>query len=354
MSQLVLTKGQSGSFTVTVKRNGAVVDITAVQLRFEARRNPADAAAVITKTVGSGIVIVDGPAGVASINIDVADSDQFDESEILLFWKLDLNAGLDWERVDTGTLFFGPQDADDTYISLADVRAEGVTSGMADDATVLAAIKTWQAFLERACRQWFYPKDLTVLLDGTDSDALHFNVPIVSCAEIRINGQDVALDKTYYRVYSGGEDRKNPRIKLIDNHAYHHDIYTAPMGMGRLLFRKGRQNQYVRAMFGYIEADGSPPALIQRALMKLVIEKLATPLVPNFSGPMVPPPLLAGVISEEWTDGHKIKYEPKGGALKPRAPGLAGITNDQEILNIIKLYKAPLGVIAVAAGTSYR
>lgn len=235
------------------------------------------------------------------------------------------------------------------YIAIADIRALGITVPMASDATIQAAIETWQQFIERATRQWFYPLDLTLLLDGTDSDAIHFGVPAISISELRLNGDSVALNPNYYRVYNNNSaypaDRQNPRVKLIDSFTGNRDIYTAPMKDGRLQFRFGRQNQYIKGTFGYVEADGSTPLLIKRALTLLVVEKLTKPVfVDPANPPAVPPPLFSGVVIEEWTDGHKIKYAQSGGELNPRAPGLAGITDNPEVLGILKLYRAPIGV----------
>jgi hypothetical protein len=92
-----------------------------------------------------------------------------------------------------------------------------------------------------------------------------------------------------------------------------------------------------------VEEDGSAPALIKRALIKLVIEKLRAPIIPSPVSATIIPPLVAGLISEEWTDGHKIKYALPG-EVRTVSPGLSGITSDPEILMILKLYKAPIGV----------
>lgn len=239
----------------------------------------------------------------------------------------------------------------DTYVSVAEVRAVGLNSDPPSDGAIQSEICTWQAFLERATRQWFRPIATEFFLDGTDSDALHLPVPIISIDEIRINDEEEALDVRHFRVYDGillPDDRKNPRIKLVDTFANRRDIFTGPDRAFRNRFRKGRQNQFVKGTFGYVEANGAPPLLIKRALIKLVIEKLGVPLVEDPSNPVNPPPLVTGMVKEEWTDGHKLKYEISGGALKARAPGLAGITNDPEILRIITLYKAPIGMATPA------
>jgi len=247
---------------------------------------------------------------------------------------------------------------DDTYISVADVRALGLNDDPPTDAQIQSAICLWQSFIERATRQWFRPIQLTLLLDGTDSDALHFGVPIISVDEIRINNLTTALETDRYKVYNDqsglGTGRQNPRIKLVDSFEASRDIYTAPDKYGRTIFRKGRQNQFVKGIFGFVEDDGvSAPPLIKHALSKLVVEKIANPVVPGTEPEDLPPPVITGPIHEEWTDGHRLKFRQSGSTLLPRNPGLAGITDDQEILNILRLYRAPIGV-ATMANPSYR
>jgi hypothetical protein len=239
------------------------------------------------------------------------------------------------------------------YVSVSEVRAKGL-SDPPTDSDIQASITLWQSFLERACRQWFRPISLTLEVDGTDSDALHFGVPIISIDEIRINNEETALGTDRFKVYSERQmytDRQNPRIKLVDTFSDRRDIFTAPIRGGRTLFMKGRKNQFIKGTFGYTEVDGSTPELIKHALCKLVIEKLTTPILP-IAG-ITPPPIISGLKLEEKTDGHQIKFQAPGGGVNPRAPGLVGITQDQEILTIIKLFKAPIGV-ATPAHPSWR
>lgn len=240
------------------------------------------------------------------------------------------------------------------YITVQDVRDAGIPTegnGGPTDAVITAQIAIWQEFLDRACRQWFSSKTLTFNVDGNDSRVLFFGVPIISIDYIKLNDSTEELSTDYYRVYNDKimpEDRRNPRIKLIE--ATNRDIYRG-IGMNEqyLRFRRGVQNQEIKGDFGYLEEGGTVPLLIQRALLKLVVEKLTNPVVPGSASSAMPPPppIVAGVI-EEWTDGHKMKYSD---AIKSKKYGLSGITQDQEILDIIKLYKAPIG-IATPAGPS--
>lgn len=242
----------------------------------------------------------------------------------------------------------------DLYISVADVRAAGLNQNPPDDATIFASIMLWQQVLERVTRQWFRPIPCELYLDGTDSDTLHLPVPIISISQLRINFDTSALPTDRYKVYAGRQlpdDRKNPRIKLVDTFGYERDIYTASDRTSRSRFYKGRQNQFIRGVFGYVEQDGSTPALIKRAMLKLVVGDLANPIVPGAGSGITPPPISAGIVREEVTDGHSIKYDVAGGDIKPRASGLSGLINDPEVQMIVKLYKSPIGMSTPANPT---
>jgi hypothetical protein len=264
-----------------------------------------------------------------------------------------------WKITSAAPYQSGPEDFEvlvqsgggstDLYITIADVRAEGLDVAVASDAKVLSYIEIWQAFMDRACRQWFHARQLVLRLDGTDSDTIHIGVPIIQVDHLKLNDSPTTLDSSLYRVYNGRsypDDRRNPRIKLIGVEDAH--IYTAPLS-GGLKFVKGRQNQEIKGIFGFVEDDGSTPKLIKRALLLLVIEKLTKPpYIADPSTTPTPPPPIVGNLMEEWTDGHKFKYSSAGGELAERKPGLTGITQNLEVLDIIKLYKAPIGIAAPA------
>lgn len=243
------------------------------------------------------------------------------------------------------------------YVTVADFRNLGVPDPPTD-AQIQAAITLCESFIDRACRQWFESRQLDFFFDGTDSDAIHLGVPIIDIDFLRINGNTSFLnsasnnlDPEFYRVYSSNDgmmdDRRNPRIKLVGDQ--HRDIYTAPLQYGRLLFRKGRQNQRIAGQFGFVEPGGVTPPLIVRAVQKLVIEKLASPVFGT--SPITPPSGGgSGVVVEESTDDHRIKFAVS--QLTPKRAGLSGFTQDQEVLDIIKLYKNPIGLATPAHWTT--
>jgi len=266
-------------------------------------------------------------------------------------WKSSASAPYQAGQEDFEVLVQSGGSSSDTYCSVQDIRDEGLTdTTLYPDAKVLGYIETWQEWIERVCRQWFVPKTKVFNVDGNGADTLFFCVPIISIDYVKINDSNVNLDAELYRVYSSREfpdDRRNPRIALRNTLTDPRDIYMPLFGPQR--FNVGKQNQEIKGTFGFVTPDGGTPALIKRALIKMVVEKLTKPIYVNPSastGP-APPPIL-GPILEEVTDDHKIKYGSPGGPSSPRKPGLTGFTNDWEILETLRLFKGPIGIGAPA------
>jgi hypothetical protein len=241
------------------------------------------------------------------------------------------------------------------YTTLEAVRLAGITEAMASDDAVNTAILLWSQIWERMTKQWFEPREAVLEIDGTDSDTLHFPVAIIEVTEMFINNSSDALDPSLYRVYNkrGGtevtDDRWNPRIKLIRDEE-HHDVYAAPLVNGTMKFRKGRQNQTITGTWGFVEADGSTPLGVERAVLLLVVEKLLNPIIPP-STPLPPMGGMTGVLVEEETDGHRQKWQAVGGPISTRPGGLNGITQNPEVRDLRMLYRAPTHIATPANWT---
>lgn len=239
------------------------------------------------------------------------------------------------------------------YIDADFLRGNPYNLPVADypDAEVNAQILVWQEAIDRATRQWFESRAAVVKLDGTGSDAIHFGVPIIVCNSLTINDEDTVLATDQYEVYNNRtgypDDRHNPRIKLKRGST--RNIFTSSFGPRQ--FNKGRRNQTVDGTWGYTEADGSVPALIQRALALAVIEKITNPEIEDSSGSSVAPAVPTGLLIEEETDDHRQRWQPAGGSTKARAPGLLGLFDNPEILRIITLYKSPISIATPADWT---
>lgn len=239
------------------------------------------------------------------------------------------------------------------YITAAFLRGApyNLDATLYPDGDVDPQIIVWESMIDRATRQWFESRAAVVAVDGSNSDTLHFAIPLITVNDLFINDETVALDTDFYEAYTNRtgypDDRRNPRIKL--RRGRQGDIFTRDGRAGRK-FLKGRRNQTIDGDWGFTEADGSVPPLIQRALALLVIEKITQPVLPAATSG-VPPAVPTGLLIEEETDDHRQRWQPAGGATRARAGGLLGLTNNPEVLRILQLYKAPVGIATPADWT---
>lgn len=232
------------------------------------------------------------------------------------------------------------------YATVDDVRSAGLTDEVAyPDDDVLAALQLASDAIDRATKQWFEPRQLTILFDGNGSDTIHLGIPIISISALYLNDDTTPLDTKLFRVYSSRtypDDRRNPRVKLTPASNAMSFFQALPLTSGLARFVNGRQNQKLVGLFGFIEPDGSTPLLVKRANLKVALRKLGALVQGGGPSPPPLPPAVAALISEQ-TDGHS--YTTAQAKLVNRRPGLAGLFDgDPEIADIVKLYRAPIGL----------
>lgn len=239
---------------------------------------------------------------------------------------------------ESDPIALGPAEMYPYYITVQDIRDEGLGTDVAGDTKVLDLIQTWQQFLERACRQWFVAREQQLDLDGTGSTLLQLPVPCIRLDALYLNGDFVnAVDPEYYVAYtgrggSGRDDRRNPRIKLITTET---DIFSGcgPLQTNLTKFDVGEGNQRIVGSFGYVESDGQTPGPIRYALRKLVC-RYAQSLVGATDAP-------SGAVIEEETDKHRRKWSDA--ALNSK---VWAVTGDPEVDQIIASYRGPLVIRA--------
>lgn len=227
------------------------------------------------------------------------------------------------------------------YVSVAEMRTEGVPSSILD-AKIIAALTMWQAVIERICRQHFDVRSATLDIDGTESNMLHLPVPIISVTSLYINNDFVTVQPTtMYKAYTSrgpvGDDRKNPKITLI---AEQQSIFSPSSSR---VFSKGKMNQRIVGSWGYTEPDGTTPEPIKYALKKLAIKQLkAGGSTGMWQGASVV--TAAGPMTQEVTDGHSMTYANMFQNIVK--PGTIGLTGDAQVDAILVLYKGPIIVKA--------
>lgn len=219
------------------------------------------------------------------------------------------------------------------YATLQEVRDFGVTEEMLSDAEVTLMLDAFSEAIDQICGQWFDARSIVVKIDGTNTDTLFFDVPIIEIDSLKINGETTATPPADYTVYNSRtmpDDRRVPRIVLGEEGGA-----LAHRG-ARPIFIAGRRNQIVEGRFGYLDVDGNTPALIKRALLLIVAEKaLNKPIPGEFEeeGKGV-----AGPLIEEVTDGHSRKWGfPQ---YKLQKAGIAsGLSSDPEVNKILLMFK---------------
>jgi len=221
----------------------------------------------------------------------------------------------------------------DPLVTLAQVRAEGLTVAQASDAKVTEAIQLASDLVERLCRTSFTTQTYTtaapLLLNGTGHDTIWFDDRVRTVTEIGIQTADgtqqTAYNATSYRLFASrtpsARDFRNPKVQRL----------------GARTFREGLLNVYLAGTVGTTELVGgveSVPLLIQRAVLILVIQDFAWLLTDDARQKM----RLGRFVKSQTTEGHR--YVLSDIAFSGAYSGI------REVDRILRLYSPPLGVRA--------
>jgi hypothetical protein len=155
------------------------------------------------------------------------------------------------------------------YVTVDELRDEGVAADISD-AQLLRIIQRASALIDAWTHRWFYPKQLTMLLDGTGKDTLLVGPPIIYVTQVRmlyrysnvlVPTEDELVDLNWLRIYNRHmqgltwpDDRDNPKISFLASWAE-----DAPRRMIELFpsgwWPNGVQNCEISGWFGYTDLD---------------------------------------------------------------------------------------------------
>lgn len=192
------------------------------------------------------------------------------------------------------------------YVSVADVRLEGVPDSVSN-ARIESRIAKWEAIVEKVTRNVFRvltPGEL--IFDGSNSDILHFDIPLVEVTSVIINEEETELDSDEYRAYTGKsqpqDDRTNPKIILTGNRT--NSLFRRTHGM----FYKGL-DQAITASWGYVDDDPDNPGsyITPPPIVQVLTELVALDLDGYFESD--PSGKALSSIRRERTDGHELEYQ---------------------------------------------
>jgi len=152
------------------------------------------------------------------------------------------------------------------YVSVEDIRIEGLTDPPYSDGLVTERIALAQAAFERLTGQFFDAhSDYTVKLDGRGHDILWLPFPpvsvdaLTSVAIVGNDGTSETLDADQYEVDMPEfpDGRMNPKLLRLSG--------TWP---------KGTRNVKMIGEFGFVESDKSTPLLVKNAVKRIAIKWL--------------------------------------------------------------------------------
>lgn len=230
------------------------------------------------------------------------------------------------------------------YVTVDDIRAEGVDAGDFPDALVNRRIAKWEDIAERLTRNVFRVLDPGELIfDGNNQHRLHFNLALVEVTELKINGDDTALPTDEYRAFVGKQkpqdDRGNPKIELLGAGIPSGQAVPSPWSGGGSIFKRGL-DQKITAKWGHVDPDpvtpGSyitPPA-VKESIIALVIHDLRGYFEQYYQGVNKP---MGAPVNRERTDDHEVQW-----AAMTMRQTWHMIPND--IRDTLLMYRAPMAI----------
>jgi len=222
------------------------------------------------------------------------------------------------------------------YIVPQDLYDEGLLESDYSQADVNSRIDFVEEWIERICRQWFYPQTMSRVFDGSDNKLLVLDIPLISDPPTEISFKNGSGDFVaqrldgflYYTQFP--DDRHYPRIRINDHARNRVSLQI------RGAFPRGQRNVKVTGDWGYVASDNlSPPKAIVHSTKLLVmdwIEKVGT-------GEAQEANLRNGMI-EETTDGHKYKLSESW--------GVGNLTGNAIVDRMLNKYKRQVKVSATS------
>lgn len=240
------------------------------------------------------------------------------------------------------------QSPEESYVLVSDLRDEGVPSSVSDS-FLSKRIALASRFVDNATKRFFYPKAMTITVDGRGGNKILLSDPIIAISEVLFDTTpwapsatqiELELVKVYNRHLTQGltspDDRNNPKLELFHpaEMLNHYGSYRSTWS--RLVFPVGQQNVTITGVFGYTDPDGTntqgkTPELIKHVTKLIVFKELAR--MSNTSARF--DARARHRLTSERTRDQAYTLEPLG-TLRG-----AFFTGDPEIDNILAHYMRP-------------
>jgi len=197
------------------------------------------------------------------------------------------------------------------YITLVDLRAEGVTDEEYGDVYIQGRITLAQQFIETLTSRFFEKRiNYEVLLNGTGHSTLFLPIPPINgtnaITSVVVSDEVLSSDSYKYPLRQMPDDRFNPRIIYIDS-----------------IWPKGELNVKIVGSFGFVEVDETTPPIIKDLCKRISV--WALPSMTDKSAAR------EANLVEEWLGDYRYKL----GEISSRG----GVFGDTRIDNILAMYR---------------
>lgn len=193
------------------------------------------------------------------------------------------------------------------YVSIQDMRDQGVSVAMAADAKITAAVADASARAEAAARTWWESRTKTLYFSGSGHSSLNLDIPLLTLTSVTINGVAVT------DVVSRPDPITGRTYRLVRS--------------TDLAFPFGSENIVIVGTFGTMDMSGSTPAT--PADIKMAIARWAYLL-------------LALVTDEDMAQERRFMTSTSVnvvGRSQGRGPLTAPLSGDPEVDRIIASYR---------------
>jgi hypothetical protein len=301
-----LARGQTSNcafpqLDVFISVNGILTDVYSLEFQvFELVSNPGVPTQVYPvsgrQTVNVGITCPTANAGRISVGRYFATwtvplSELIGPHRVKWFFKVSATSSEIVFQEDFEVLAEGTATGMTGYCTVQDLRDEGVTTTMADDAFLSRRIALASRFIDAATKRFFEPRTMTIKVDGKGGPKILLSDPIIAISEVLFDTTpyepaateiDPDLLVIYNRHLTQGlvspDDRNNPKIELFHPSEMLYQ-YGSARTWSNLIFPLGQQNVTIIGVFGYTDPDppnssGKTPDLISHVCKLITIREL--------------------------------------------------------------------------------
>lgn len=245
-----------------------------------------------------------------------------------------------------------------TYISPSQIRDEGVDVATLSATRLEMLLEQAQSLVEERTMQAFRPIHRTLRLDGEHIDKFFLGMPIVGIEAVQqrdagavsLSSLAIAFERvdgsSRFRPFP--DHRRNPVIGLRANRS----VFSGGILRGsRGVFGAGKANWQLTGVFGFLEADGTVPLLIQDAMKRIVIASAALYAEDYEDGGAIGA-AARGPIKSARAGEYQVEWDINSASSAAFAPRSA-LAPSRYVEEVLKQFRTPIFLASTTPHTSF-